>query len=59
MAESVIVTFERKSYTFDGRFWYGTEDYLKPPFGMIHKLNALIPAPEPVVKPAKPARVRR
>jgi hypothetical protein len=25
MPEAVIVTFEHKSYTFDGRRWHGTE----------------------------------
>ena len=39
----VIVTFEQKKYTWDGRRWYSTEDYMLPPYGMIHKLNQLLP----------------
>jgi len=53
MSKLVIVTFERKKYTWDGRRWYGTEDHTQPPFGMIHKLNALLP-PEPVEKAKRP-----
>lgn len=54
MPEAVIVTFEHKSYTFDGRRWHGTEDYLMPPLGMIHKLNALI-AKQTAPKAAPPS----
>jgi hypothetical protein len=48
MPKSVTVTLEKKSYTWDGRGWYGTEDYLMPPLGTIHKLNALILKESPV-----------
>ncbi len=53
MSKSVTVTLEKKSYTWDGRGWYGTEDYLMPPLGTIHRLNALIPK-EPPVKAKTP-----
>lgn len=51
MLEPVTVTFERKQYTWDGRRWYGTDDFMLPPQGMIHKLAALIPASQPKPKP--------
>ena len=58
MSKSIIVTFERKSYTFDGKFWYGTVDYMVPPRSIIGSLTALIP-PTPVRKAKQPARSRR
>jgi hypothetical protein len=58
MAEEVIVTFEHRNYTWDGRRWYRTEDHMMPPGGMIHKLNALIPAP-PAVAVKKPKVSRK
>ena len=45
MSDEVVVTFEHTNYTWDGHRWYRTGDYMTPPFGMIHKLNALIPPP--------------
>ena len=57
MSEEVIVSFEHKNYTWDGRRWYGTLDYTMPPKGMIHKLNALIP-PAPAPKAKKTAAAR-
>lgn len=57
MPETVFVTLEHKNYTWDGRNWYGTEDYMMPPLGMIHKLNALLPKePAPKVKPPAPKK---
>ncbi len=59
MPAPVIVTYDRKSYTWDGRRWYGTEDHMAPPLGMVHRLNALIP-PAPVpTKAKKPVGKRR
>jgi hypothetical protein len=43
MSKAIIVTFERKSYTFDGKYWYGTADYMVPPRSIIGSLTALIP----------------
>jgi hypothetical protein len=55
MPKAVIVTFEHKSYTWDGRSWYGTNDHMMPPLGMIHKLNALIPKEAaPKLAPPRP-----
>lgn len=54
MSKPVVVTFERKSYTWDGRIWYGTEDHTVPPRGMIHKLDALIPKEVMPPKPSVP-----
>ncbi len=57
MSDEVVVTFEHTSYTWDGHRWYRTADYMTPPNGMIHKLNALRPA-EPAPKIKKPATRR-
>jgi hypothetical protein len=57
MSEPFVVMFEKKSYTWDNGRWYGTVDYTKPTLGMIHKLNALLPAvPAPKSKRARAAR---
>lgn len=53
----VYVIFERKSYTWDGQRWYGTDDHMMPPRSMLCKLNAMLPAP--AEKKAKPIRARR
>jgi len=50
MSEALIVEFEHKSYTWDGKRWYGTADYVMPPRGMIHRLNELLPKEEPAPK---------
>jgi hypothetical protein len=57
MSKPVTVIFETKSYTWDGERWYGTEDHMMPPGGMIHKLQALIP-PQPAKKVRPPAAPR-
>jgi hypothetical protein len=44
MSKSLVITFENKSYTWEGGRWYGTMDYMKPSLGLIHKLNTFIPA---------------
>ena len=59
MPESVIVTFDRKSYTFDGKRWYSTLDYMMPPRDLINKLNALLPKVEPPAPKAKRAAAPR
>src|SRR5579871_1643940 len=56
MSTPFVVTFENKSYTWEGGRWYGTLDYVKPSLGMIHKLNTLIPAVP--IKKSKRARVK-
>ena len=56
MPKAVIVTFEHKSYTLDGRNWHGTEDHLMPPLGMIHKLNAMLAKEEASKVKPPPAR---
>jgi len=43
MSKVIIVTFERKSYTFDGKYWFGTADYMVPPRSIIGSLTALLP----------------
>jgi hypothetical protein len=58
MSKAVIVTFERKSYTFDGKHWYGTADYMVPTRSIIGSLAALIPEAPPV-KIKKPTKARR
>jgi hypothetical protein len=51
MSKPITVTFERKSYTFDGKCWYGTADYMVPPKSIIEALKALLPtAPVPESK---------
>jgi hypothetical protein len=56
MSEELIITFEHKSYTWDGQRWYGTIDYMMPPFSLMQKLNTMIP-PKPVLAVKKsPAR---
>ena len=55
MPQSFVVTFEQKSYTFDGKYWYGTADNMTPPRGIIPKLTALIPTtPARQKKPVTP-----
>jgi len=58
MPKLIVVTFERKNYTFDGKHWYGTADYMVPPRSIIGLLNALIPE-APAVKTKKSAKGRR
>jgi hypothetical protein len=55
MLKDLVVTFDHKSYTWDGKRWYGTEDYLMPPLSIVYRLNAMIPAP-PAKEKAAPAR---
>jgi hypothetical protein len=50
MPKPLVVTLEQKSYTWDGLRWYGTTDYMMPPLGTMHRLNAMIPKEEPVRK---------
>jgi hypothetical protein len=57
MSKSFVVIVDRKSYTWNDGRWYGTDDYLKPCQGLIHKLNALLP-PAPV-KSSKGVRAKR
>jgi hypothetical protein len=55
MSLPCVVNFEHKDYTWDGRRWYSTLDYMTPPAGIIHKLNQLLPKePAEVNAPAKP-----
>jgi len=54
MSKSFVVTFENKSYTWEGGRWYGTMDYLKPSLGLIHRLNTMLPT-----LPAKKSRRAR
>lgn len=37
---SHIVVLDGKSYTWDGKSWYGTNDYMSPPEHINQKLNA-------------------
>jgi hypothetical protein len=57
MSKPIIVTFERKSYTFDGKHWYGTADYMVPPRSIIGSLTALIPPASRETK--RPTTARR
>jgi hypothetical protein len=52
MPNPTVVTFECKSYTFDGKHWYGTADYMVPPRSIIGSLTALLPV-------APPARIKK
>jgi len=57
MLAPIIVTFDHKDYTWDGKRWYGTMDHMTPPLGMIHKLQVLLPE-MPAQKVKKPATKR-
>lgn len=57
MSDEVVITFEQKSYTWDGHRWYGTLDYMMPPFALKQKLNTLIPK-KPILE-VKKRSVRR
>jgi hypothetical protein len=58
MSKPITVTFERKSYTFDGKHWYGTADYMVPTRSVIYSLTALIPVPK-VRKAKQPGQSQR
>jgi hypothetical protein len=55
MADEFVIMVEQKSYTWDGQRWYGTFDYMMPPFALTQKLNTMIPK-IPVLKVKKSSR---
>jgi hypothetical protein len=59
MSEPVVVTLDRRSYTWDGQRWYGTEDHMAPPRGLLPRLLALLSAAKPAEKPKPDAPRRR
>lgn len=44
MSKLFVVTLDQKSYTWDGRHWYGTQDNAVPPRVLRSRLMAMLPA---------------
>jgi hypothetical protein len=43
MASAISVQLDSRTYTWDGRHWFGADDYTVPPQQVIHRLDLLLP----------------